>query len=85
MLLLVILFWLCVFGYIPYHFRNIKLVREFFQGFAGFWLSIIHAEDRMPDYDSNASDYGGIYAFVSAILAAILLLVAAGYTIYLAS
>lgn len=88
MLALVIIFWLSVFGYVPYHFRNCEPVRAFAAGFSEVWLTVVHAGDFDCDHEldnTEAYDRGLLAGCISILGITLLMLAIAGYTIYLAS
>lgn len=86
MLIPVIVFWLAVFGYVPYHFRKCEPVREFFVGFAAIWLSVFYAEDKtIPANASDAFDKGACVGAFSVIVVIVSTLIFAATTIYFTS
>lgn len=92
MLIAVILFWLSILAYIPYHFRNCEPVRHFFAGFTSMWLSLVQADDKVAEAEGEAMDAGEEDAFqlgigvamCSVVVVVLVILGIAIYTIYLA-
>ena len=67
-----------------YHFRKAEQIKEFWDGFLWLWHSLLTAQDQCDKYPriSEACEYGAILAAITIAIAAISLLVFAGFTIY---
>lgn len=78
---IVFLLWLFVIPALAYHFRKTQEVKEFINGFITVWHSVIAAEDKQEDHNP-VSDAGVCAGVISLIVAVILLLIFAGFTIY---
>lgn len=83
---LVLLFWASVIAAIVYRYHNTITVREFWGGVSDIWSSVVHAKipDRLDTTRGDSYDCGVAVGFISVIIAAIVTLCIAGYTLYLA-
>lgn len=92
--ILVLLFWAAVAIYVPFHFRKAIWIRSFFRAAAYPWYCIAQVNDpdftdwinpgKDDQYDYDAAERGFVAGILSIVLAALIVVAFAGFTLYLA-
>lgn len=85
---LVLLFWACIIAAIVYRYRTTEPMREFGGGISDIWSAVVHAKvpERLDTFDGQEGSYqfGIIAGIISVVVAGLVTLCIAGYTLYLA-